>query len=96
MPIEFIEPASIELDDAFEYYELQIRGLGKKFLDEVLETTSLISQFPELFIKNSEHTRKASLRKFPFTIIYSLHNNKIYIIAIAHQNRQPEYWIDRV
>ncbi|MBK7630203.1 MAG: hypothetical protein IPJ23_05810 [Ignavibacteriales bacterium] len=29
MQIEFIEPASIELDDAIEYYELQLNGLGK-------------------------------------------------------------------
>ncbi|HQI40202.1 MAG: hypothetical protein B6D44_07670 [Ignavibacteriales bacterium UTCHB2] len=83
----FIEPASIELDDAIEYYEMQLKDLGKKFLDEVLETTALISQFPDLFPKNSGHTRKAVLRKFPFNIIYTSINNDIYIIAVAHQNR---------
>ena len=96
MQIEFIEPASLELDDAIEYYELQFQGLGKKFFEEILETTELISQFPDLFTRNSEHTRRAVLRKFPFSIIYTLFNDKIYIIAIAHQNRQPEYWIDRI
>ena len=96
MQIEFIEPASIDLDDAIEYYELQLTGLGKKFFEEVLETTELISQFPDLFSKNSSHTRKALLRKFPYNLIYTFFNNKIYIIAVAHQNRQPEYWIDRV
>jgi hypothetical protein len=34
--VEFIEPASIELDDAIQYYNLQADGLGKIFLDEVL------------------------------------------------------------
>ena len=96
MQIEFIEPASIELDDAIAYYELQLNGLGKKFFEEVLETTELISQFPDLFSKNSSHTRKALLRKFPYNLICTFFNNKIYIIAVAHQNRQPEYWIDRV
>jgi len=96
MQIEIIEPASIELDDAIEFYELQLKGLGKIFFEEVLETTELISQFPDLFTRNSKHTRKALLRKFPFSIIYTLYIDKIYIIAVAHQNRQPEYWIDRV
>ena len=96
MQIEFIEPASIELDDAIEYYELQLKCLGKIFFEEVLETTELISQFPDLFTRNSQHTRKALLRKFPFSIIYTLYIDKIYIIAVAHQNRQPEYWIDRI
>lgn len=72
MQIEFIEPASLELDDAIEYYELQLQGLGKKFFEEILETTELISKFPDLFTINSEHTRKAVLRKFPFSIIYTL------------------------
>lgn len=93
MQIRFIEPASIELDDAIKYYELQFRGLGKRFPDEVIETSVMISLFPDIFPKNSEHTRKAILRKFPFNIIYTLFNNDIYIIAIAHQNRQPEYWM---
>jgi len=32
MQIKFIESASIELDDAIEYYKLQLKNLGKKFL----------------------------------------------------------------
>lgn len=96
MLTEFTEPASIELDDAIEYYELQLTGLGKKFFSDVIETLELISKFPQLFTQNSEHTRKAVLRKFPYNLIYSLLNNKIYIIAAAHQNRAPEYWIERI
>lgn len=96
MQIEFIEPAIIELDDAIEYYELQLTGLGNKFLSDLLETIELISKFPQLFTQNSEHTRKAVLKKFPYYLIYSIFNNRIYIIAVAHQNRAPEYWIDRI
>jgi plasmid stabilization system protein ParE len=94
--VEFAEPALLELNDAIEYYELQMTGLGKKFFHEVLETVDLIGQFPHLWANNSEHTRKAVLREFPYNLIYSLIDNKIYIIAVAHQNREPEYWIDRL
>ena len=65
MKVYFAEPASIEFDDAFEYYELQLPGLGEKF-----ETIELISQFPQLWSQNSEHTRKAVLRKFPPIILF--------------------------
>jgi hypothetical protein len=44
----------------------------------------------------SATTRKAVLRNFPYNIIYSASENKITIIALAHQNRMPEYWIDRI
>jgi len=109
MQIEFIEPASIELDacpplvknitlwrDAIEYYELHLTGLGRRFFNEVIETIDLIVQFPQLWAQNSEHTRKAVLRKFPYNLVYSMRDNMIYIIAVAHQNRVPEYWIDRL
>jgi hypothetical protein len=96
MQVEFIEPASIELDDAIEYYNLQSPGLGKIFFIEVLETIDLISLFPQLWSQNTENTRKAVLRKFPFNLIYSIIEDKIFIIAVAHQHREPEYWIDRL
>ncbi len=96
MHVEFIEPASIELDDAIEYYDLQAPGLGKRFLDEILETIELISRFPQLWSQNTENTRKAVLRKFPFNLIYSIEEGTVFIIAVAHQNREPEYWVDRL
>jgi len=96
MNVEFIEPASIELDDAIEYYNLQSHGFGEKFLDEVLQTIDLIVLFPEAWSEVTKHTRKALLRKFPYNVIYTIHKKKIYILAIAHQHREPEYWIDRV
>lgn len=96
MRVVFIEPASLELDDAIEYYNLQSSGLGEKFLDEVLETIELISRFPQLWAQNTKHTRKAVLRKFPFNLIYSKLEDNLYIIAVAHKNREPEYWVDRI
>ena len=96
MRVEFAEPASIELDDAIEYYNLQAAGLGAKFLDEVLETIGLIIQFPRAWSKNTENTRKAVLQNFPYNLIYYELLDTIFIIAVAHQNREPEYWIDRI
>ncbi len=96
MSVEFIEPAAIELDDAIEYYNVQAEGLGDKFLDEVLRTIELISLFPQAFTEGTKHTRKALLRKFPYYLIYTSMKEKLYIIAVAHNNREPEYWIDRI
>ena len=96
MQVEFTELATIEMDDAIKYYELELIGLGKRFFEELLETIELINKFPYLWPQNSEHTRRAVMRKFPYNVIYSIKDNKIYIIALAHQNRAPEYWIDRL
>jgi len=96
MEIEFVEPASIELDDAIQYYNLQASKLGDKFLDEVISATKLIARFPNTWKRNTTHTRCALLKKFPYNLIYTIFREKIYIIAVAHQHRKPEYWIDRI
>ncbi|MBN2008221.1 type II toxin-antitoxin system RelE/ParE family toxin [candidate division KSB1 bacterium] len=96
MVVDFIEPASIELDDAIAYYNLQSPGLGEKFLADVMRTIELIAAYPEAWSRNTVHTRKARLKKFPYHLIYTIRINKIYILAVAHQHREPEYWIDRL
>jgi len=63
MDVEFTEPASLELDDAIEYYNLQSLGLGDKFFDEILQTIHLVSLFPEAWTRETKDTRKAVLRK---------------------------------
>jgi hypothetical protein len=37
MNINFLEIAQIELDDAIEYYNFELPGLGDAFLTEVLK-----------------------------------------------------------
>ncbi len=96
MEVEFIEPAVIELDDAIAYYNVQIAGLGKKFFEEVLSSIRLISKFPSAWPKYSNHTYKIPLRNFPYNLIFSIKKNKIFIIAVAHHHREPEYWINRI
>jgi len=49
MRVKIIEPAEIELNDAFEYYENELEDLGYRFLEEfndavnrILETSSCL------------------------------------------------------
>ena len=96
MEVEFIEQALKELDDAVDYYNCQVPVLGQIFFDEVLQIIDLITKFPEAWPANTSHTRKSSLKKFPYSLIYSIEKNVIYILAVAHHHREPEYWIERI
>lgn len=92
MKIEFLEPAYNEYLDAVKYYDLQLKGLGGKFISEVDRTISIIKNYPDVFSNYSKHTRKAVLTAFPYNIIYYHTENKIIIAAVAHQHRKPGYW----
>lgn len=45
MRINFLEIAQIELDDAIEYYNYEVPGLGDAFLTEVLNALDRIGEF---------------------------------------------------
>ena len=39
--------------------------------------------------------RRVNLKVFPFYIAYIIREDTLWIIAIAHSHRKPEYWIKR-
>ena len=47
MRLRFLEMAQIELDEAIEYYNYEMSGLGEKFLAEVLNvlSTTVVNSF---------------------------------------------------
>jgi hypothetical protein len=95
MNVKFLEPAYIEYQEAIEFYNLQIEGLEKKFIYEIDKTITIIKNYPESFPEYTDHTRKTVVNIFPYNIIYSTVEKDIIIIAVAHQNRKPNYWITR-
>ncbi len=93
--ISFHELAESELNEAAEYYESQVKGLGSAFLIEVERATILIRQNPESSPRILKVIRRKILRRFPYSILYSTVDNSIRIVAIANHKRRPFYWRGR-
>ena len=95
MKVIFSKYARQELDDATQYYEIEYQGLGKRFRDEVRKAAKRISEYPEAWSVERGEVRKCTLHKFPYKLLYSVESNHVFIIAVAHQHRRPDYWIER-
>ncbi len=95
MKIVFDRLAVKELEEAVEYYEIQVRGLGERFEKEIKRSLKTIKRFPEIGSIERGDIRKFLLHKFPYKILYSIEKNYLYVIAIAHLHREPTYWIKR-
>jgi toxin ParE2 len=96
MRIRFLEIAQIELDDAYEYYNLELPELGEAFLSEVLNALDRIGKFPEAWQPSSKRTRRCQTRRFPYGIMYQIRKDEILVVAIANLHRKPDYWKDRI
>lgn len=83
-----------ELNDTVSFYNLQHEGLGKRFRNEVKKASNRIINHPKAWSKERGEIRKYLLHNFPYKILYSIEEDHIFVIAIAHQHRKPDYWID--
>lgn len=95
MKVIFSKYAKQELDDAVHYYELEYEGLGRRFRQEVKKAAIRISEYPMAWSVERGDVRKCLLHKFPYKLLYSIEENHIFVIAVAHQHRKPDYWIER-
>lgn len=87
--------AKREYEDAFEYYEAQEGGLGEKLRRAVWAAIAVLERYPDIGEEVRPGIRKILLRRFPYKLIYSITDNDVYIIAVAHGHREPDYWSGR-
>jgi plasmid stabilization system protein ParE len=95
MNIKYLKIAREEFHSAIKYYESQQVNLGRKFEVDIKESISRLKKFPKAYIIVSKDVRRCLLHKFNYSILYAIKHDHILIIAIAHQHRKPNYWIDR-
>lgn len=96
MRIRFAEAANDELNDACDWFERQQTGLGERFRTDVREATLLIAKAPLLFPLELEDVRRYVMNRFSYILRYVLRGDEVWILAVSHQHRRPDYWVDRV
>jgi len=94
-PITFHEAAALEVTDAAGFYERECPGLGATFLDEVQIALHTLGEFPEGAPLLRGRIRRKVLLRFPYTLMYSVRDGQIRILAVAHEKRRPFYWRGR-
>ena len=87
--------ASYEMAKSAVYYDEQSTGLGEKFLAEIERSLSMILENPHIWAADKKGRRKYRVRRFPYQVIYRIHYETVYILAIAHTKRYPGYWENR-
>ncbi len=96
MRVVFHPEAHAEMIEQAQYYEGKSERLGSDFLDAVEETIRRISRSPNAGAIDRANIRKRFVSGFPFTILYEVQPDRIYIAAVMNQHRRPGYWLGRV
>jgi len=86
------ESADEEFKAAITFYESQQRGLGDAFFQRVSEGFELILAHPLAGQILSDAFRRRLIRQFPYSIVYRVESDKVFVLAVAHWSRRPDYW----
>jgi len=87
--------AQRELDEAAEFYDFEGPGLGTAFLDEIERAVRQIGEFPESSSIVLAPVRKKVISAFPYSVMYSVIDDVVIVLAFAHHRRRPFYWRGR-
>ena len=93
----FHDDAQAEFDGAIAYYEKEATGLGLEFHQEVERAVEIIERHPQIgSLHKSTGFRRYVLGRFPHIVFYLELKDVIWIAAITHSKRKPDYWKRRI
>ncbi len=96
MNVRFLALADQEVDEAVAWYGKQSNDISRGFLDDLDRAVRLAKTYPLLATQIEPEIRRLLFIRYPYSLLYGIDEEAIVIIAVAHQQREPRYWADRV
>ena len=93
---EFHPKALLEFEEAVRFYKDRGRTLGQRFAKEIRTTVAKIIATPERWRVLEQDVHICRARVFPYAVLYTIEDDYILIVAIAHGKRRPGYWRHRL
>ena len=96
MDYEFHPAAEAEYEEAARRYDEVSIELGDRFVAEIESAIERVCQNPEWFRKLTPRVRRCLARAFPFGILFEAAEARVFIVAVMHLHRHPDYWKKRM
>ena len=94
LPVALTAEAQVEFDVAADWYEQQA-GLGAAFTAAVRKVLIRIGAIPLLHQVAYKDIRRAVIRRFPYSVFYRVDPDRVTVIAVFNNRRDPALWQSR-
>jgi plasmid stabilization system protein ParE len=92
----FHPEAEWEFNGSINFYEERDPGLGYDFAVEVYSTIERILAHPKAWPFIDKDIRRSLVKRFPYGILYAVEDDELFIVAVMHLSRDPDYWKHRI
>ncbi|TRW24829.1 type II toxin-antitoxin system RelE/ParE family toxin [Flavobacterium zepuense] len=87
--LDILLSAKIDIWESMDWYNEKQPGLGNRFYEDFAATVKYIITNPYLFPVKRRPLRECVLKKFPFIIIYDIHEENVIIHAVFNTSKNP-------
>ena len=88
--IEIRPLATIEIIEAYDWYEAQRESLGLEFLDELEKFYGTLLRNPSTYSYYERPVRQGVIKKFPYTVVYEIFDSTIVIYSVFMYRQNPD------
>jgi toxin ParE1/3/4 len=83
--------AVIDIQEAFEWYQMKKAGLGFEFMEEIETGFQKIAAQPHYYTSINQRFRRFKITRFSYMIVYEIEKSHIIIIAVRHGRRKSSF-----
>lgn len=95
-PHAFHPEAAEEYAHAADYYSQIDPELARRFYDELERLIQDIRRDPQRFRRFDPPAQRHLSTVFPYAVIYVEQPDRVWILAVMHLARHPDYWKHRL
>jgi plasmid stabilization system protein ParE len=77
------------------YSERGGSALVQAFLGQFEDSMELLQRHPRLGVLWHGRAPRFAIRHFPYSVIYTVVEGNLRVLAIAHHHRRPGFWLKR-
>lgn len=81
----------IDIESAIDWYEHEVTGLGQRFFQSFEQAKIKIVTNPYYYAFITKYVRRCPIKKFPYSILYVVEEDNIYLLAVIHRRRSNAY-----
>jgi hypothetical protein len=74
--------ATLEVLEAFDWYELQREGLGAEFLDEVEAFYTSMLRNPSSYGFYDKPVRQGKIDRFPYVVVFEIFEESVVVYSV--------------
>jgi plasmid stabilization system protein ParE len=88
--------AEAELAEAVSFYAANVSlSVARNFLAKFEEKALLLTEFPGIGTPTTRGRQLFPIGRYPYSILYCVHDGAVRVSAIAAHARRPLYWRKR-